>query len=155
MNGPTAKPITRVHIRWMIRRDMPEVLAIDAASYPERWGEETFLTHLRNHSTIGMVAELGETVVGFMLYELHKSSIGLIRFAVAPVRRYEGVGRQMTDKLAGKLASHHRTRIVCEVDERLTAGHLFLGRVGYVATRIVPGDDHDDYRFVYRFMDEG
>ena len=62
---PTLKAQVRVHIRWMIRRDMPEVLAIEHASFEFPWCEEEFLRVLRQRNCIGMVAEYGERVVGF------------------------------------------------------------------------------------------
>ena len=34
------KQEVRVHIRWMIRRDMPEVLAIEEDSFEFPWSEE-------------------------------------------------------------------------------------------------------------------
>ena len=40
---PTTKAQVRVHIRWMIRRDMPEVLAIEHAGFEYPWCEEEFL----------------------------------------------------------------------------------------------------------------
>ena len=36
-----------VHIRWMIRRDMPEVLQIEAASFEFPWLEDDFIRCLR------------------------------------------------------------------------------------------------------------
>ena len=66
----------RVHIRWMIRRDMPEVLAIELPkALTSCWCEEEFLRVLRQRNCIGMVAEVGEQVVGFMIYELHKNKL--------------------------------------------------------------------------------
>ena len=62
---PTPKAQVRVHIRWMIRRDMPEVLAIEHASFEFPWCEEEFLRVLRQRNCIGMVAEYGERVVGY------------------------------------------------------------------------------------------
>ena len=61
---PTSPAQTRVHIRWMIRRDMPEVLAIEHASFEYPWCEEEFLRVLRQRNCIGMVAEHGERIVG-------------------------------------------------------------------------------------------
>lgn len=46
---------TTAHIRWMIRRDMPEVLHIEESGYAYPWGEEDFLTILRQRNCIGMV----------------------------------------------------------------------------------------------------
>jgi len=57
-----------------------------------------------------MVAEHDEKVVGFMIYELHKTRLHILNFAVAPQYRRLGIGRQMVTKLIGKLSSHRRTR---------------------------------------------
>ena len=80
----TSQAQTRVHIRWMIRRDMPEVLAIEHGSYEYPWCEEEFLRVLRQRNCIGMVAELGERIVGFMIYELHRNKIHVLDFATHP-----------------------------------------------------------------------
>src|SRR5204862_6467086 len=73
--GRTEKEQVRVHIRWMIRRDMPEVLHTEQQSFEFAWTEEDFLRCLRQRNCIGMVAEHGEKVVGFMIYELHKAKL--------------------------------------------------------------------------------
>ena len=64
----TGKLQVPVHIRWMIRRDMPEVLAIEGQSFEFPWSEEDFLRCLRQRKCIGMVAEQHERVIGFMIY---------------------------------------------------------------------------------------
>ena len=71
-----------VHIRWMIRRDMPEVLDIENRSFEFAWTEEDFIRCLRQRNCIGMVAEHDERVVGFMIYELHKNRLHILNFAV-------------------------------------------------------------------------
>src|SRR3954468_19073985 len=101
----------RVHIRWMIRRDMAEVLEIERGSFELPWFEEEFIRCLRQRNCIGMVAEHGERVVGFMIYELHKTPLHVLNFAVKPDYRRRHVGRQMLDKLTLKLSAQRRTRI--------------------------------------------
>ncbi len=110
-----AKDQARVHIRWMIRRDMPEVLQAEQLSFEYAWNEEDFLRCLRQRNCIGMVAEHGEKVVGFMIYELHKNKLHILNFAVHPAWRRLAVGAQMVAKLISKLSSHRRTRITLEV----------------------------------------
>src|SRR5881392_849563 len=107
----TDKEQVRVHIRWMIRRDMPEVLQIETTSFEFPWTEEDFLRCLRQRNCIGMVAEHGEKVVGFMIYELHKNKLHILNFAAHAEWRRSGVGQQMVAKLVSKLSSHRRTRI--------------------------------------------
>src|SRR5262245_62683614 len=107
----------KVHIRWMIRRDMPEVLAIETDSFEFPWCENDFLRCLRQRNCIGMVAEHEDRVVGFMIYELHKTKLHLLNFAVAPEWWRVGIGTQMVTKLVGKLSSHRRTKITLAVRE--------------------------------------
>ena len=135
---PTStSPLVRVHIRWMIRRDMPEVLAIEHAGFDYPWTEEEFLRVLRQRNCIGMVAELGERVVRFMIYELHKSKLQILDFAVHPEYRRQGVAAQMVEKLIGKLSSHRRTRIVLHVRETNLAAQLFFRTQGFRAVEVV------------------
>ena len=135
--GRTEKEQLRVHIRWMIRRDMPEVLASEQASFEYAWSEEDFLRCLRQRNCIGMVAEQGEKVVGFMIYELHKSKLHIMNFAVSPGGRRVGIGQQMVAKLISKLSSHRRTRITLEVRETNLAAQLFYHTQGFRAVRVL------------------
>src|SRR6186713_2825625 len=107
----------RVHIRWMIRRDMAEVLDIENDGFEFPWSEEDFIRCLRQRNCIGMVAEHDERVVGFMIYELHRTRLHVLNFAVSKGFSRRGVGTQMISKLVGKLSHQRRTRIVLEVRE--------------------------------------
>ncbi|MFL5240913.1 MAG: ribosomal protein S18-alanine N-acetyltransferase [Gemmataceae bacterium] len=133
----TEKEQVRVHIRWMIRRDMPEVLQIEQSSFDYSWTEEDFLRCLRQRNCIGMVAEQGEKVVGFMIYELHKTKLHVLNFAIQPAFRRSGVGVQMVTKLVSKLSSHRRTRITLEIRETNLAAQLFFRSQGFRAIRVL------------------
>ena len=135
--GRTEKDQVRVHIRWMIRRDMPEVLQTEQESFEFSWSEEDFLRCLRQRNCIGMVAERGEKVVGFMIYELHKAKLHILNFAVHPLCRRVGVGGQMVTKLISKLSSHRRTRITLEVRETNLGAQLFFRAQGFRALRVL------------------
>lgn len=127
----------RVHIRWMIRRDMAEVLDIERHSFEFPWFEEDFIRCLRQRNCIGMVAECGERVVGFMIYELHKTRLHILNFAVSSDCRRRGVGQQMIEKLVGKLSSQRRTRISLEVRETNLAAQVFFRAAGFKATNVL------------------
>lgn len=127
----------QTHIRWMIRRDMPSVLAIEEASFEFPWSEEEFIRCLRQRNCIGMVAERCEEVVGFMVYELHKERLHLLNFAVSPSARRVGVGRKMVDKLLSKLHPDRRNRVMLEVRETNIDAQVFLRSMGFRATSIL------------------
>jgi ribosomal-protein-alanine N-acetyltransferase len=151
--GRATKEQVKVHIRWMIRRDMAEVLRTEQESFEYSWTEEDFLKCLRQRNCIGMVAELGDKVVGFMIYELHKSKLHVLNFAVHPEYRRLGVGRQMVAKLIGKLSSHRRTKITLAVRETNLAAQLFFKRLDFRAIKVLRGyyDDSGEDAFMMQF----
>lgn len=136
MSTVTSPVATRVHIRWMIRRDMPQVLEIENASHEHPWVEDTFFRVLRQRNCIGMVAERGDRVIGFMIYELHKHRLHLLNFAVHPEHRRGGVGSSMAAKLIGKLSHHRRTKIVLTLRESALAAQLFFRARGFRAVEV-------------------
>lgn len=144
----------RVHIRWMIRRDMPEVLRIEEISSDYPWCEEDFLRCLRQRNCIGMVTEKDEKVAGFMIYELHKSKLYILDFAVHPNYRRQGVGRQMVEKLLGKLFDQRRTRLTVNVRETNLDAQFFFKACGFRATdvwrRFHEDSGEDAYLMEYR-----
>ena len=146
-----------VHIRWMIRRDMPEVLSIENNSFEFSWSEDDFIRCLRQRNCIGMVAEYDERVVGFMIYELHKDQLHVLNFAVRPDVRRRGIGRQMVDKLVGKLSQQRRTRVLLEIRETNLAAQVFFRNLGFMATTVLR-DYYDDttedaYVMQYRYRE--
>src|SRR5690606_35660919 len=104
---------------------------------------DDFIRCLRQRNCIGMVAEQGERVVGFMIYELHKSRLHVLNFAVAPEFRRHEIGHQMIEKLVSKLSSQRRTRISLEVRETNLAAQLFFKETGFRATAVLR-DFYDD-----------
>lgn len=152
------KQEVRVHIRWMIRRDMAEVLSIEAESFEFPWLEEDFIRCLRQRNCIGMVAEYDERVVGFMIYELNKTRIQVLNFATAVEYQRRGVGSQMVAKLIGKLSNQRRTRIALEVRETNLPAQLFFRTSGFRAVSVLrdyyEDTPEDAYAMQYRFRQE-
>ncbi len=148
----------RVHIRWMIRRDMPSVLMIENNSFEFAWTEDEFIRCLRQRNCIGMVCELDDEIVGFMIYELHKNRLHILNFAVSAEFRRSGIGSQMIDKLLGKLSYERRNRIMLEVRETNLNAQLFFRDCGFKAISVLRDFYHDStedaYLMQYRYKPE-
>ena len=127
-------------IRWLIRRDMPEVMEIENRSFQVPCTEEDFLVCLRERNVIGTVYESANGLIhGFMIYELHKNTLRLLNFAVAPEVRRTGVGRAMARRIMDKLSQQKRHWIVLETRESNLASQLFWSDCGFRAERIMDG----------------
>lgn len=150
------KATVNVAISWMTRAHTRHVLNIENQSFEFRWTEEDFLACLRQRNSIGMVAEVpGDHIAGFMVYDLEKSSLKILNFAVAPTCRRLTVGTQMIEKLVNKLSQQRRNRIYTEVRESNLGAQLFFKAVGFKATSVIPGlyehqgCDEDAYRMEF------
>jgi len=141
-----------VHIRWLIKRDIPEVLEIEEKSFPYAWTEDDLLSCLRPYHTIGLVAEYHEKVAGFIIYKLCKTSLRLVNLAVHPQYRRLGIGTLLVSKTLDKLSGHGRNRLIVDIDERNLGGQLFLAEQGFLATKTFPGrcpNGDDAYRMEF------
>lgn len=152
---PAKKAPVPVHIRWMIRRDMPEVLAIERQCFEFPWFDDDFIRCLRQRNCIGMVAEHNERVVGFMIYELHKNRLHILNFAVQDQLRRRGIGGQMVRKLISKLSHDRRSRILLEIRETNLPAQLFFRSQGFRAVSVLrdfyEDTPEDAYLMQYRY----
>lgn len=156
-SNSATKAALNVQIRWMIRRDMAEVLQIERSSFEYHWTEADFLHCLRQRNCIGMVAEHGNRVVGFMIYELFKNRLHILNFAVAPEFRHRGIGNQMIAKLANKLSQQRREFITLEVRETNLSAQIFFREQGFQATQVLRDhyQDTSEDAYVMRFALHG
>lgn len=145
-------------IRWMLRHDLEAVLAIERASFEFPWTEQEFVGRLRRRNTIGLVVEARdhaghERVVGYLLYELHAGRFRVVNVAVDPAARRRGLGRQLLQKLIGKLDPRGRRCVRLEVRETNVAAQLFFRALGFRAVHVLRAfyDDTDDDAYVFEF----
>lgn len=144
-----------VHIRPMIRRDLPEVLDIEYDSFSDPWDEDEFRESALGRNTIHMAAEtVDKVIVGFMVYELHRRRLYLEKLAVHHNYRRQGVGAEMINKLRSKLAfdPDRRHMIELELHEENLEGQLFFRKMGFLAVEVIRGGagDADSYRMLYK-----
>ena len=126
-----------VNVRWMVRRDLAAVIAIEHETYDFPWQEEDFMNCLKQRNCIGMVAEDQGRIVGFMIYENPGNQFHLLNIATAREHKRQGVARQMVQKLVEKLISQRRNKICAIIRETNLDTLLFFRSVGFQATTIL------------------
>ena len=149
------KTCYQTHIRWMIRADLPSVLAIEQDTFDFPWSSSEFKIALSQPNTVGMVVERDGQILGYMIYELHKTKIVLLNFAIRSRSRRLGVGASMIERLKTKLGWSGRKRIVLEIAETNLDGQLFLREQSFKCISILDGwyseqDCATAYRMEYR-----
>ena len=153
-----SKPGTNndVAIRWMIRRDMAEILDIERASFECPWSEDEFIRCLRQRNCIGMIAEIKDRVVGYMIYEMGPQWFQILNLAVDAEYRRHGVGRVLVQRLINKLSPRRRHRITLHVRETNLPAQLFFKAIGFRAKAILhdhyPDTAEDAYLMTYELV---
>ncbi len=156
-----------MNIRWMIRRDMPQIVAIEQQCFEFLWDEETFIRCLRQRNIIGMVIEpdvkthkgrsndINEPA-GYMIYELHRNRLHLLNFATHPDYQRQGYGTALMDKLKSKLYpdANRRNRLMLEVRESNLVAQQFFRACGLRATHVLRNyfeeSNEDAYLMLWR-----
>lgn len=135
-----------MQVRWLIERDMEEVMAIESQSFGEQWSEDEFLKCLRYRNVIGVVAESDFfNIHGFMIYELHPYKLRILKLAVDSKVRRSGIGRKMTDRIKDKTRQQGRTEAEISIPDTMLSAHLFFAACGFTCEE-VKGD-----RYVFRY----
>ncbi len=143
-----------LEIRWLIRRDMPEVLEIERSCFKYVWTEKDFRCWLSQRTCIGMVAEHDRKIVGFMVYELDKTKLRILNFAVAPTKQRRGIGTAMIRELVEKITQQRRKEIVLAVRESNLPAQMFLKEQGFRAVRVLRNhyDDSTEDAYVMQYL---
>jgi ribosomal-protein-alanine N-acetyltransferase len=88
---------------WEVARmgpeDLPEVLAIEAESFPVPWTEQMFQAELGHAFACCRVIRDRGAVVAYAVFWITADELNLHLIATAPTRRGEGLGRALMDAM--------------------------------------------------------
>lgn len=142
-----------IHLRWMLRRDMPGVMRIEQECFGDEAMSESFmLDQIGQTATIAMVAEVDGIIRGYMVYHLHRHYIDLMSLAVDERWQGRGIGSAMLRKIETKLSLDRRMYVTSLVSEWNETAHAFFKANGWLAVKVVHGAyiDRDDDGYLFR-----
>lgn len=136
--------------RWLIRKDLDDVLRIEAACFDYPWDESDFREALTRRLTFAKVIEHNGRIVGYVVYDLRKRSIDIINFAIDPAHQRHGFGAKLLGCLTSKLDDEIRS-IRCHIWERNLKGQLFMRAMGFRCAAIKRDFFEGDSAYVFTF----
>lgn len=131
----------------MTAEDLPEVLAIEAASFTAPWSEKLFLEELGNPLSRPMVARRDGRLAGYLCSSLVLDEGQILDLAVRPSCRGLGLGRSLLNETLEHLRQQGCRTVFLEVRASHTAVRGFYERAGFsvIQTRkcyyVSPADD--------------
>ena len=100
---------TEVRLRRFVESDLPQVLAIEQASFLLPWKGEFFLKEISLTHGWLWVAEKEDTIVGYVCGWFVAGEGEILTVAVHPSYRRCGIGKFLVEKAIG-IAGHHGIR---------------------------------------------
>lgn len=145
------------HVRWMIRADMPDIVAIERESFgaDRLLSEDDIRKILIQKNAIGMVDEYKCEILGYMIYELHHNKLELTRIAVHPKWRRMGAATAMIKRLKSKIgADTRRDRIIVKVNEMDLVAQQFFRQMEFKAFGVIHNHFHDRDAYAMAFREK-
>lgn len=158
-------------ISHMTAKDVPHLVNIDKMIYDDQaWCSDSFRTHFRTASMVGLVARVGflsETrPAGYVSAIVQKSGIYIARMVVHPDDRRQGIGTALFESLQLQLRCMNKPIYYLlsdapEASDWFTIGQDFLRRNGFMLLRVArniskatcqDGTQEDKLRSVYHFV---
>jgi len=98
-------------------RDAAAIATVHAASFQRGWGEDEFRRLLIERNIVCHRAQIGRTLVGFILSRVVAGEAEILSVAIAPGWRGRGFSRPLLDLHLRRLAGLGATAVFLEVDE--------------------------------------
>lgn len=135
--------------RWTIRTDLPHLAIFESELNDDAWNRDEFLVALRDRKVVGITATIKtiDKPIGYVLYRMEPSRITIKRIHVDSLYRRAGAGTLLIEKLMEKLSVHKRRWMRIDVPEASLDVQLFLRKLGFRATVVLPRSER--YRFVF------
>lgn len=134
---PEKKKPLGLDFSYLYLRHFDQVLQIEEESFEYPWERCDFTCHARQRNCLGRVAKHEEEVVGFMVYELHKTHFLILNFAVRSDFLRQGVGTQLMENMIEDRVNQRRNHITIKIHEDNKTGRDFLTANSYYATSLL------------------
>jgi ribosomal protein S18 acetylase RimI-like enzyme len=143
-----------IGIRDMIAQDLSQVIQIEQTSFDDPWPPQRIrecLAPPQGVNVKAIVAVRAFQIHGWLAYGWEQRHIEMYTFAVYPLYRRCGVGRELVKAAIRMLDGAQWRRLVCCVHERWLPAQLLLMSVGFVCLGprrdFFPDGDALDFEF--------
>jgi ribosomal-protein-alanine N-acetyltransferase len=116
----------------MVPSDLPEVVAIERASFPNPWTGPLFLQELQVGFSRTVVARGHDgAILGYLCRWLVADEIHVLNVAVAPTARGRGLGAALMRQVLDEAAARHVVAVTLEVRRSNDAGRRLYESFGF------------------------
>ncbi|MFH1135179.1 MAG: ribosomal protein S18-alanine N-acetyltransferase [Pseudomonadota bacterium] len=131
----------------LVRADLPQVLAIEQASFKQPWTREGFETELDRAPAISLTLKDGREIHGYLVFWLIADEMHILNIAVRPDLRKKGLGGILLEYLTAFAREVGVVRIFLEVRRSNVAAQALYRSAGFEFAgerKNYYAEDHED-----------
>jgi ribosomal-protein-alanine N-acetyltransferase len=133
----TAEEPLRVTLDRMARQDVPAIVEIERACFPDPWDRLAFERETENTFSRPLVArDAHGRIVGYIIYWIAGPEFHVLNVAVHPDFRNRGVGRALINRCIADAMSDHAEFVALEVRESNASARALYRSYGFVTIGI-------------------
>jgi len=136
--------------RLVLRSDLHGIAEVEQTCFSSPWTSEDFAKCLDRKHCNGLVIEVDNKIIAFLIYEVRRRSIQLINLGVRPDVRRKGLGSKLIKKLISYMVDSDCSKLRVEMRETNLDAQLFLNSLGFKATAVVRGHFTDTGEDMYQ-----
>lgn len=121
-----------MRVRLLEVSDLPAVLAIEQQVMAHPWNDAQLREERATVGGVSLVAESNRQICGFAFFRTCPPESELLRLAVAPDRRGQGIGRALLDHALHALAGQGYATCFLEVRSSNTAARRLYTKAGFI-----------------------
>ncbi len=109
-----------IEFRQANKDDLHELSSLETEVFSEPWGEETIAHYLKisekDKATYVLYDEADKKILAYVIVQTLYDEMEIMRFAVIPTRRREGLGKKLLKLLTSKATELELKKIILEVN---------------------------------------
>lgn len=137
-----------VKIRSCLDKDIRSLINIDNG-LKVCWEDSDFKKFKRGMDNVSLIADIGDTPVGYILLTLSKTRATIVRLVVTQDLRRRSIGTQLVERARLGYLKKDRICLSTEIDEYNIAAQMFLRANSFRANEIINEYGSDTYIFEY------
>lgn len=112
-------------------KDLETLVQIESLSFPDPWTKQSFDDMFAMPTTVCLVAEEDDTILGYAFLMVAYDQLELLKIAVRPELRKRGVGACLMESMFSYAKENEMTAILLEVRSKNEAAISLYERFGF------------------------
>ena len=116
----------------MNEHHVPQIALLEQECFADPWSEQSIASELHNPLSLWLVAQEGQTLLGYVGSQTCQDETDMMNIAVSPASRRQGVARALIEALVSALRQRGSKQLTLEVRASNGPARQLYERLGFL-----------------------